>query len=94
MCILDGLLKIWKTEGLQALWSGTLPSLLLVINPALQFMTYESIKRRLKLRYGDKDISAFVYFLVGAVSKTVATVLTYPLQIVQTKLRVSEINSL
>lgn len=59
-----------------------------VINPAIQFMTYESVKRRLRFRYGDREFSSLVYFLVGAVAKTVATVLTYPLQIVQTKLRV------
>ncbi|ODN05079.1 Peroxisomal membrane protein PMP34 [Orchesella cincta] len=85
--LIDGLYKVWKIEGLRALWAGTVPSLLLVINPALQFMTYESLKRRLKLKYGDKELSSFIYFLVGAAAKTVATVLTYPLQIVQTKLR-------
>ncbi|OXA56812.1 peroxisomal membrane protein PMP34 [Folsomia candida] len=85
--LLDGLNQIYKREGLQALWAGTLPSLMLVINPAIQFMTYESVKRRLRFRYGDREFSSLVYFLVGAVAKTVATVLTYPLQIVQTKLR-------
>lgn len=60
-----------------------------VINPALQFMTYEGAKRRLRLRYGDREFPSIIYFLIGAVAKTVATVLTYPLQIVQTKLRVS-----
>jgi len=85
--LVDGLIKISRTEGIRALWAGTVPSLLLVTNPALQFMTYESIKRRLKLKYGDREISSAVYFLVGAVAKTVATVFTYPLQIVQAKLR-------
>lgn len=51
-------------------------------------MTYESVKRRLRLRYGDKEFSSLVYFLVGSIAKTIATVLTYPLQILQTKLRV------
>jgi len=50
-------------------------------------MTYESVKRRLRLKYGDVEFSSLVYFMVGAIAKTVATVMTYPLQIVQTKLR-------
>jgi len=85
--LVDGLFKISQAEGVRALWAGTVPSLLLVINPALQVMTYESIKRRLKLKYGDKELSSMIYFLVGAAAKTVATVFTYPLQIVQAKLR-------
>lgn len=87
--MLDGLLKIKKEEGLQALWSGTLPSLILVSNPAIQFMIYEAVKRQLHIIYPEKKLGATVFFFVGALSKAVATVLTYPLQLLQTKLRVS-----
>lgn len=31
-----------------ALWNGTFPSLLLVLNPAIQFMIYEGLKRQLR----------------------------------------------
>ncbi|XP_015177682.1 PREDICTED: peroxisomal membrane protein PMP34 [Polistes dominula] len=82
----DGLLHIWKFEGLEKLWAGTLPSLLLVANPAIQFMTYESIKRRVSASSGIQP-SAWVFFAIGAIAKTVATTLTYPLQLIQTKLR-------
>ncbi|CAG0885943.1 unnamed protein product [Cyprideis torosa] len=83
--LLDALIKIQQQEGTGALWSSTLPSLLLVINPAVQFMIYEALKRRLGV---DRNTTAsWLIFLVGALSKTVSTVLTYPLQIVQSKLR-------
>ncbi|XP_043496626.1 peroxisomal membrane protein PMP34 isoform X1 [Polistes fuscatus] len=82
----DGLLHIWKYEGIEKLWAGTLPSLLLVANPAIQFMTYESIKRRVNASPGIQP-SAWVFFAIGAIAKTVATTLTYPLQLIQTKLR-------
>jgi len=81
---LDGLVKIGQTEGLKALWAGTGPSLILVLNPAIVFMTYESLKRRFKG-------GTLVYFLLGAIAKCVATVITYPLQIVQAKMRVRRI---
>lgn len=83
-------MHIWRYEGLGQLWAGTLPSLMLVVNPAIQFMTYESIKRRVNISLG-KQPSALIYFAIGAVAKTIATTLTYPLQLVQTKLRVSNI---
>ncbi|CAG0879533.1 unnamed protein product [Darwinula stevensoni] len=81
--LLDGLYKIYREEGTGALWAGTLPSLILVLNPAIQFMTYEALKRR----SAGKNVGPLGYFLMGAVSKAIATVITYPLQIIQAKLR-------
>ncbi|XP_024878883.1 peroxisomal membrane protein PMP34 isoform X1 [Temnothorax curvispinosus] len=83
----DGLLHIWKYEGLRQLWAGTMPSLMLVANPAIQFMTYESIKRRIIASLGGAQPPAWMFFVIGAAAKTVATWMTYPLQLVQTKLR-------
>lgn len=89
MCICaDGLVKMGRQEGVTSLWNGTVPSLMLVSNPAIQFMTYEAIKRRLHALHGDQNLSGLIYFFVGAVAKAVATMITYPLQLVQTKLRV------
>ncbi|XP_025163208.1 peroxisomal membrane protein PMP34 [Harpegnathos saltator] len=83
----DGIKHIWKYEGLQHLWAGTLPSLMLVVNPAIQFMTYESIKRRVNMSLGGAQPPAWIFFAIGAIAKTIATSLTYPLQLVQTNLR-------
>ncbi|XP_071982903.1 peroxisomal membrane protein PMP34 isoform X5 [Engystomops pustulosus] len=44
--ISDAFQKILQHEGILALWNGTLPSLLLVFNPAIQFMFYEALKRQ------------------------------------------------
>ncbi|XP_076623657.1 peroxisomal Membrane Protein 34 isoform X1 [Colletes latitarsis] len=83
----DGLIHIWKYEGLGKLWAGTLPSLMLVINPAIQFMTYESLKRHITASLNGSPPPAWVFFAIGAMARTIATALTYPLQLVQTKLR-------
>lgn len=87
---IDGLLHIWKYEGLKQLWAGTLPSLMLVANPAIQFMTYESIKRKVAVALSGRQTPAWIFFVIGAIAKTIATSLTYPLQLVQTKLRVRQ----
>lgn len=88
--ILDGLMNISKTEGIATLWSSTLPSLVLVSNPAIQFMIYEALKRESQRILEMKNLSGSVVFLLGAISKCISTVLTYPLQVVQSKQRVSE----
>lgn len=78
-----GLIELAKREGAKGLWSGTLPSLLLVSNPAIQFMVYESLKRR----FTNQGFDNYTAFLFGAMAKAVATTLTYPLQLVQARLR-------
>lgn len=79
--LLDGLIHVSATEGLSSLWSGLGPSLMLVSNPAIQFTVYEALKRRFESK------SAMGFFLMGATAKAVATVLTYPLQLVQARQR-------
>lgn len=85
--LISGLKYIAHHEGLQKLWSGTSASLMLVVNPAIQFSVYESIKRYLTKLYGNENPSVLYFFFLGALAKLVSTFLTYPLQLVQTKLR-------
>ncbi|XP_065190057.1 peroxisomal membrane protein PMP34-like [Sycon ciliatum] len=86
--IIDALQRISSEEGVPGLWSGTLPSLLLVSNPAIQFMVYESLKRRI---FADKQsVSSMRVFLIGAMAKAIATFVTYPLQLAQSRLRAQQ----
>lgn len=86
--ICDAILKIWRSEGLHALWNGTGPSLLLSTNPAIQFAAYELLKRYLQVICQKKELSGYLYFMIGAFSKMFATIITYPLQVIQSRLRV------
>lgn len=87
--IIDGLFKITRHEGASTLWSGTVPSLMLVSNPAIQFMCYELMKRNLLQWTGSQSLTSAQIFALGAIAKSISTVLTYPLQVAQSKLRVS-----
>ncbi|KAM3842437.1 peroxisomal membrane protein PMP34-like [Diretmus argenteus] len=83
--IFDAFSQIIAGEGVGTLWNGTLPSLVLVLNPAVQFMFYEAMKRR--AGKGGRKISSAQIFFIGAVAKAIATTATYPLQTVQAILR-------
>lgn len=85
--LISGLKYIARFEGIEKLWSGTGASLLLTVNPAIQFSVYEAIKRYLTKAYGNESPSVLYFFFLGALSKLVSTFITYPLQIVQTKMR-------
>ena len=58
----DCLYNISKYEGVKTLWSGTSASLLLVSNPAIQFMVYEALKRNLHFLFVDQ-VSPLLVFL-------------------------------
>ncbi|XP_056258343.1 peroxisomal membrane protein PMP34 isoform X3 [Seriola aureovittata] len=87
----DAFVQIIRDEGVGALWNGTFPSLLLVLNPAIQFMIYEGLKRQLR-RGVPRELSAAEVFIIGAVAKAVATTVTYPLQTIQSILRFGQFN--
>ena len=83
----------------QHLWSGTMASLLLVTNPVIQFFVYEELKswqRRQRttpphpLSHRSPSITPGTAFVMGAIAKTIATMLTYPLQVAQSLLRMQE----
>lgn len=87
--VLDCLTRIVNEEGVGALWNGVGPSLILVSNPTIQFSTYERV-RGVMVKIAEKrgsEITSFEFFVMGAIAKAVATVLTYPLQIAQSRLR-------
>ncbi|CAH8361624.1 unnamed protein product [Eruca vesicaria subsp. sativa] len=81
---------LWKTLTGGAwgdAFDGLGISLLLTSNPAIQYTVFDQLKQRLlkqntaKAENGSSSpvvLSAFMAFLLGAVSKSVATVITYP----------------
>jgi len=85
--VLDGLFKIASNEGLESLWAGAVPSLVLVSNPSIQFMVYEFLKRKVLKSLEVEQLSGGHVFMLGAIAKSISTVLTYPLQLVQSKQR-------
>jgi hypothetical protein len=69
--------SIIAEEGIQGLWRGIQPSLLLCVNPAITYGSFEKIKQ-IVLKVLKLQLTPGVNFLVGALSKTLATVITYP----------------
>ena len=82
----DGLAKIALQEGVAALWNGTRASLLLVSNPAIKFTLYELFKRRW-VAGGRRELGGTPAFLLGCLATLLATLATYPLQLVQARAR-------
>jgi hypothetical protein len=78
------LYETYNEGGMQSLWAGLVPSLFLVSNPAIQTVTYE----KLLLWYEgiiSRTCAPFEFFILAAIGKALATVLTYPLQVAQSQ---------
>ncbi|KAJ4477351.1 mitochondrial carrier domain-containing protein [Lentinula aciculospora] len=74
--------EIIDEEGVGGLWLGIKPGLVLTVNPAITYGMYERVKSLLllaKARAGSGNkMSAWQSFIVGSLSKTLATIVTYP----------------
>ncbi|KIY51796.1 mitochondrial carrier [Fistulina hepatica ATCC 64428] len=82
--------EIIEEEGVTGLWLGLKPGLVLTVNPAITYGVYERVKSLLVLAKTAAQsakssseplklaLSPWQSFLLGALSKTLATVVTYP----------------
>ena len=65
--------KIIDDDGYKGLWRGLQASLVLCINPAITYGLFERLKSTLEKK---RSLTSLDAFCIGAVSKTLATVVT------------------
>lgn len=68
--------EVIAEDGITGLWRGLKPSLVLVVNPAITYGLFERFKEA--MYPGTARLTPGQSFFVGAASKTVATIVTYP----------------
>lgn len=74
-------------KGLAGLWAGYGATLVLTLNPSITFYLQHALKKALAERGGSE--SSATVFLTAALSKVVATAVTYPFNIAKARLQVS-----
>lgn len=82
----DGVQQIFRNEGLTGFYRGLVPSLFGVSHGALQFMFYEKLKTYRSSR-DKKVLSVYDFLFVSGLAKVLAGSLTYPYQVVRTRLQ-------
>ena len=86
-------LQIKTEKGLIGFWSGYSASLILTLNPSLTFFLFESFKRVLLSRDQRQNPSARATFLLAAISKAVASTVTYPFSLAKARAQASSVVS-
>uniref|UniRef100_A0A5B7A9N9 Putative peroxisomal nicotinamide adenine dinucleotide carrier isoform X1 n=1 Tax=Davidia involucrata TaxID=16924 RepID=A0A5B7A9N9_DAVIN len=88
--------EVYNEAGVWGFWKGVFPTLIMVSNPSIQFMLYETLLKKLKekrasSKKGSNGVTALEIFLLGAVAKLGATVVTYPLLVVKSRLQAKQV---
>jgi solute carrier family 25 (peroxisomal adenine nucleotide transporter), member 17 len=70
--------EIVDEEGVTGLWLGLKPGLVLTVNPAITYGVFERVKSLILLARGDSStkMGPWLSFLIGALSKTLATIVS------------------
>lgn len=82
-----------KSEGLRGFYRGLLPSLFGVSHGAIQFMAYEQLKNRRRAQRHGGELSNLDYLTLSAGSKIFAGSITYPYQVVRSRLQTYDAQS-
>ncbi|KAN0093400.1 Mitochondrial carrier domain containing protein [Tylopilus felleus] len=73
---------IIREDGVTGLWLGIKPGMVLTVNPAITYGVYERLKNILLVARtaagASEKLTPGMTFLLGAFSKTLATIVTYP----------------
>ncbi|CAN6565459.1 unnamed protein product [Malus baccata var. baccata] len=90
--------EVYDEGGIFSFWRGVFPTLIMVSNPSMQFMLYETMLKKLKQRRalnkkGNNGVTALEIFLLGALAKLGATVVTYPLLVVKSRLQAKQVTN-
>ena len=94
--MIDALVTITKEEGVIGLYKGIVPALFLTSHGAVQFAAYEWLKKFFKtIRSNSTPGStvdqilqpAVVSFFTGATAKILASTMTYPYQVIRSRLQ-------
>ena len=81
--------QIKEEKGIQGFWSGYLATLILTLNPSLTFLFFENLKRMVLPQTKRNDPGPVATFLLAALSKALASIITYPFSLAKARSQAS-----
>ena len=90
---MDVVSDIYKEKGITGFWTGYRASILLVSNPSITYFVFEKAKAFYLKAYKKTVLGPLEVFFLSALSKTVATMVTYPIIFTRTNMVASKNNN-
>ncbi|KXN68823.1 peroxisomal membrane protein PMP47B, partial [Conidiobolus coronatus NRRL 28638] len=87
---IDSFQRIIREDGYGGLWQGVVPALILVINPIIQYTIFEQAKN---LIGRSRQLGSLDFFFLGAISKLIATSITYPYIVIKSRMQLKQSNN-
>lgn len=81
--------EIMREKGVQGFWSGYSASLILTLNPSITMLLHKALLQLTVPRSSREDPGGRMTFLLAAISKTLASTVTYPFSLAKTRAQVS-----
>jgi hypothetical protein len=81
--------EIYREKGIQGFWSGYSATLILTLNPSITMLLHNALLRLIVPRARRDDPGARLTFLLAAISKALASTVTYPFSLAKTRAQVS-----
>ncbi|XP_012558680.2 solute carrier family 25 member 32 isoform X1 [Hydra vulgaris] len=88
--VLDGLKKLYMYEGIRGYYRGFVPGLFGVSHGAIQFMSYEELKKlrsKITKKPVNSKLNSLEYIAMAASSKFIAVTITYPYQVLRSRMQ-------
>lgn len=82
---------IYREDGISGFWRGYKASLILTINPAITYGVYEYLKKILPPSLATTPLHSF---FIGAFTKSIATLVTYPYILCKTRMQAGSRNGI
>ncbi|KAI7875753.1 mitochondrial carrier domain-containing protein [Mucor mucedo] len=89
---IDGLSKIFKNEGIFALWRGLLPGLVMALpSTAIYFVGYDYIRDQTRLsHYANTALDTYSPLWAGGLARTMSALVVSPLELFRTRMQSAE----
>lgn len=85
--LVSGMVDIYRQDGIRGLYRGFVPGIFGVSHGAIQFMVYEELKKWHATRNDNVKTDTLSYIAMAATSKCAATVVTYPYQVLRSRMQ-------
>ncbi|KAF1806412.1 mitochondrial carrier domain-containing protein [Mucor lusitanicus] len=79
-------LEILKEKGVTGFWTGYRASIVLVSNPSITYFVFEKVKALYMRAQKKSSLTGLEVFLFSALSKSIATMITYPFIFLRTRM--------